>query len=141
MSSCSFYKTVFNFLSEIEFRERKKKMCFEFCYIFLFLFFLFSLFEFWDLYQLSFWIATIWVKFCDESSFLVLLWDLKLFFFATFFGLLGLFGALLNRFCTILGKFWSKQRKTTQKKGGQNLTKFEKLKLRGLILMVKLIRK
>ena len=30
---------------------------------------------------------------------------LRLFFFAMLFGLLGLFGALLNRFCTILGKF------------------------------------
>ena len=35
---------------------------------------------------------------------------LRLFFYAMFFGLLGLFGTLWNRFCNILGKFWSKQR-------------------------------
>ena len=38
---------------------------------------------------------------------------------------------------SISGKFGSKQCETTQKKDGQNLTTFDKLQVRGLILMVK----
>ena len=43
-----------------------------------------------------------------------------LVFFATIFGLLGLFGTLWNRFCNISGKFWSKKFKRRMVKILQN---------------------